>query len=314
MSIIERLKSLPPAADRLQRRRPWLAFAVAVGKKFGDDRAGNLAALIAYYAFVSIFPLLLVLVTVLDIVLRHNSELREHLVSSALHAYPVIGPRLSANVHPLTSTGIALVIGLAAALLGASGVARAIQTALAAIWAIPPDRRPSFPWSAIRAVALVIVIGAGQILVALLSGVAGGLGHVISGPAAAAGTIALSFVMNIGVFLVAFTVAVGGEVSWRDLRLAAVLSAASWQVLLLLGGYIVARLLHHSSVVYGIFGVVLGLLAWLYLQAQITLYAVEVATVRRWRLWPRGLVGPPTDADRRAYEYYQRATRRPPSG
>ncbi len=64
----------------------------------------------------------------------------------------------------------------------------------------------------------------------------------------------------------------------------AVLSAASWQVLQLLGGIIVGRTLQHSSALYGVFGIVLGLLAWLYLQAQITLYAAEVCTVRSWRL------------------------------
>ncbi len=309
---MQRLRNQPDRADRLQRRWPALAFAIAVGKKFGDDKAGDLAALVAYYGFVAIFPLLLVLATVLQLVLRNDPALRQRLVSSALHAYPVIGPQLSSNVHALTSTGIALAIGLIGALLGARGVAVAIQDALGAVWAIPEERRPSFPWSAIRAVALVIVIGVGQIVVALLSGAAGGLGHVVSGAAAEAGTIALSFVANVGVFLIVFKLAVTSEVSWRDLRLAAVLSAASWQVLLLLGGYIVGRLLHHSSALYGVFGVVLGLLAWLYLQAQITLYAVEAATVRAWRLWPRGLVPPPTGSDRRAYEYYQRSLRPPP--
>ena len=306
------LKALPGRADRIQRDRPWLAFPVAVWKKFGDDQAGNLAALVAYYAFVSIFPLLLVLVTVLQIVLRHDPALRERLVRSALHAYPVIGPQLSSNVHALSSTGIALVIGLVGAMLGARGVAVAMQNALNSVWAVPPDERPAFPWSTIRAIALVIVVGLGQLLAALLSGVAGGLGHLISGPAAEAGTVLLSFVANIGVFWLAFRLATAAKVSWRDLRLAAVLSAASWQLLLLLGGYIIGHLLHHSSAIYGVFGVVLGLLAWLYLQAQITLYAVEAATVRAWHLWPRGIAPPPTGQDVRAYDYYARAQRRAP--
>ena len=306
------LQALIGRADQIQRRRRVLAFPVAVWKKFGDDQAGNLAALVAYYAFLSIFPLLLVLVTLLQIALRHDPALREHLLSSALQAYPVIGPELRKSVHALGGTGVALAIGLVAALLGARGVAVAMQNAMYSIWAVPRDRRPGFPLSAARAVALVVVVGLGQILTALLSGLAGGLGHVISGFAAEAGTALVSFAANAGVFWLAFKLAVASGASWRDLRLAALLSAACWQVLLLLGGYIVGHLLHHSSELYGIFGVVLGLLAWLYLQAQLTLYAVEAATVRAWRLWPRGLAPPPTEQDAAAGEYALRAQRLPP--
>jgi membrane protein len=306
------LETLTDRADRLQRGRSWLGFPVAVAKKFGEDQAGNLAALIAYFAFAAIFPMLLVLVTVLQIVLRNDPALREKVLSSALHAYPVIGPELGNSVHALHSTGLALVVGLVVALLAARGVAVAMQNALCAVWAVPQDSRPTFPWSAIRAITLVLVIGIGQTLTAFLSGVAGGLGHLVSGAPAEAGTIALSLVANIGLFWLTFRLATARQVSWRDLRLAAILSAVSWQVLLLLGGYIVAHMLHRSSALYGVFGVVLGLLAWLYLQAQLTLYAAEAATVRAWRLWPRGLASPPTDQDEAAYEYYQRRQRQAP--
>jgi len=146
-------------ADALQRRWPPAAFAVAVWKKFSDDRAGDLAALIAYYAFVAIFPLLLVLVTLLDLVLRHDPALRHKLVDSALSAYPVIGTQIKNSVHPLTSTGLALAAGLIGALFGARGVARAMQNALNSVWAVPRDRRPAFPASALRSFGLVVVIG-----------------------------------------------------------------------------------------------------------------------------------------------------------
>src|SRR6266567_2687708 len=107
------------AADELQQRHVWLAFPVAVWKKFGDDQAGDLAALIAYFAFVSIFPLLLVLVTLLDLVLRHDQALRQQVISAALSAYPQFAPHLKASVHALHSTGAALAVGLIGAFLGA---------------------------------------------------------------------------------------------------------------------------------------------------------------------------------------------------
>src|ERR1700692_1763239 len=117
------------AVDRLQQRWPWLGFPVAVWKKFGDDQAGNLAALIAYYAFASIFPLLLVLVTVLDIVLGHDPALRQKILGSAFGQFPVIGTQLKANVHSLPQTGLALVIGLVLTFLGTRGIAGAVQNA-----------------------------------------------------------------------------------------------------------------------------------------------------------------------------------------
>ncbi len=300
-------------ADALQRRWPPAAFAVAVWKKFSDDRAGDLAALIAYYAFVAIFPLLLVLVTLLDLVLRHDPALRHKLVDSALSAYPVIGTQIKNSVHPLTGTGLALAAGLIGALFGARGVARAMQNALNSAWAVPLDRRPAFPASALRSFGLVVVIGLGQILTSFLSSLAVGAGHLVIGVLAEAGIIALAFAGNVGVFWLALRLATAAEVSWTDLRLGAILSAVSWQALQLLGTFIVGHTLRHTSALYGVFGVVLGLMAWLYLQAQVTLYAVEGCTVRAWRLWPRGLRPPPTDQDLRAYEHYGRAERRLPA-
>lgn len=306
------LDDLINRADGFQRRKPVLAFPLAVWKKFTDDRAGDLAALIAYYTFVAIFPLLLVLVTLLDFVLRHNPELRQHVISSALSAYPVLGPQIKNNVSPLHSTGIALAVGIVGAALGARGMAMAMQNAMNMVWAVPADRRPAFPWSMLRGAGLIAVIGIGQIVTATLSGIAGGLGHLLTGAPAEIGTVALAFVLNAGVFWIAFRLATASEVSWRALFLGAVLSAASWQILQLLAGIILGRTLQRSSALYGVFGIVLGLLAWLYLQAQITLYAAEVCAVRSWRIWPRSLRPPPTDEDRRAYERYDRAERHLP--
>src|ERR1700739_202974 len=99
------------ATDRFQQRWPALAFPIAVWSKFNDDQAGNLAALIAYYAFLALFPLLLLLVTVLDIVLKNNAALRASLLDSALAQYPVIGPQINNSLGSISGTGLPLVIG-----------------------------------------------------------------------------------------------------------------------------------------------------------------------------------------------------------
>jgi YihY family inner membrane protein len=293
------------AADRLQRRVWWLAFPIAVWKKFGDDRAGDLAALIAYYGFVSIFPIMLVVFTVLDLVLHSHPVLRKHLINSALSTYPIIGSQMRGSVHPLGGSGFVLVIGLVIALLGARGVASSVRYAFDTVWAVPQDRRPVFPWSLLRGIGFIVVVAAGQVVTGYLSSIASGVGHVVAGFAATVGVILASFVLNIGFFWLGFRLATSTEVSWRQLRLGAVLSAASWQVLQLVGGYVVGHKLQNGSALYGTFGVVLGLLGWLYLQAQATLYAVEICTVRAWRLWPRGLSKPPTEQDALARQRYQ---------
>ncbi len=293
------------AADRLQQRHAWLAVPVAVWKKFGDDRAGNLAALVAYYAFVAIFPLLLVLVSVLNIVLKNDSGLRQRVLNAALTQYPVVGLDLERSIGRLHGTGFALVIGLAGTFIGARGVASALQNALNSAWEIPFARRPGFPWSWLRSFALMFVIGVGFIVTTSLTTLAGGAGRVLPGAGAHVLAVAVSLVLNFGQFWLGFRLATAHEVTWKQLRLGAVMSAIVWQVLQTFGGYFLSHQLAHASPLYGTFALVLGLITWFYLQAELTLYAVEINVVRAYRLWPRSIAPPPyTEQDRRAYELY----------
>jgi membrane protein len=296
-----RAKGLIKSVDRAQRDRPWIAVPVATLKKFNDDRASKLAALVAYYAFASIFPLLLIAVTVLGIVARTNPTVGKHLLH-ALHQYPIVGTELSHSMrHGLNGTGLALVVGVLFTLYGARGIAGAIQNALNSVWEVPLFRRPKFPKNLLRSFGLICVIGPGQIITIALSTIAGGTGHLggIGGQIAA---IVVSLILNIGLFWLGFRIATAAEVATRDLRLSAILAAIAWQILQLIGSEFVK---HASNSAYGTFGVVLGLLAWFYLQAQITLYVSELNVVRARKLWPRALDPPPlTKADLDAYQLY----------
>jgi membrane protein len=281
-----------------------------VWKKFGDDNAGNLAALIAYYAFAAIFPLLLVLVTVADIVLKNDPALQHRLLDSALAQYPVIGPQLG-HIGPLHETGPALVIGLLGTFIGSRSVATAVQNALNTVWVIPIVRRPGFPWSWLRSFGLILVIGLGLIGTTILSGLAAGAGRVVSGFGATVAALVVSLALNIGLFWLAFRLGTAREIAWRQLWIGAVIGAVIWQILQAFGGYFVSHQLAHASSSYGIFAVVLGLLAWLYLEAELTLYAVEINVVRTYRLWPRSIAPPPyTEQDHRAFELYAQVQRR----
>ena len=278
------------AADRFQQRHRVLAFPVGVWSKFNDDQAGNLAALISYYAFAALLPLLLILVTVLNIVLKNNPAVRDSLLNSALAQYPVIGVHIKDNLGTIPGTGLPLVIGIVFLLFGARGVAGAMQNALCEVWDIKKEDRPGFPLSQLWAFALVVTVGIGFIVTTSLSSMAGGVGHVINGAVAYTGTVLVSLILNVGVFWLSFKIATAWQVPWRQLRTGAAIGAVCWQVLQVVGGYVISHQLHRASELYGTFGIVLGLLAWLFLQAELTLYAAEVDVVLTRRLWPRSIL------------------------
>ena len=304
-SMTVRARRFAHRVDRAQQDRRWLAIAAGTYKKFSDDQAGNLAALIAYYAFASVFPLLLIAYSILDIIAQQNATVGRHL-SSALKGFPLVGSYLGSHVHHgLGKTGIALAIGILLTLYSSRGIANAMQNAMNTVWGVPFFRRPGFGKALLRSLGLIALIGPGEVLTIALSSVAGGTGH-LGGVLAKLAALAVSLLLNIGLFWLGFRIATSAQIEARAMRLGAILSAIGWQVLQYFGGLIVS---HASNSAYGIFGIVLGILAWFYLQAQLTLYFVELDVVRALRLWPRALVPPPNSAaDLRAYELYAQTT------
>jgi YihY family inner membrane protein len=284
--------------DAYQQRHPWLGFPLAVVKKFGDDEAGKQAALIAYYGFFSLFPLMLVLVTVLGFLVGKNSHLANQVVHSVLARFPIIGDQIRTNIHSLRGSGVALAIGIAGSMWGGMGVVQAGQGAMDAVWNVPRKKRPNFLKSRLRALGLLLVLGIGVIASTFLAGLAtAGTGHSL---AVKVGVLALSTAVNIGLFLAAFKLLTVAGPTWGQLLPGAIVAAVAWEVLQALGGYYLGHTLKGASQTYGFFGIVIGLLSWIYLQAQVTLFAAEINVVRAYRLWPRSLIADnPTDADQR---------------
>jgi membrane protein len=296
-------------ADEAHQRRPWLAFPYAVFKKFGDDQAGNLGALISYYGFFSLFPLMLVLVTVLGMVLEGNTELQESIQDSALANFPVIGEEISSNVKALEGTGLTLAIGISLALWAGLGVLRVMQTAMNAIWNVPYKHRPNFLKSLLRAVIMLGVLG----FITVASAAAGSVGAGNDNPVLSVLWVVVSLGLNLVLFLLAFRILTTEDVSWGDVFPGALIAAIAWTALQAFGGYFVRNQLEGASETYGTFATVIGLLAWISLGAQVTLLAAEVNVVRKRRLWPRAIVQPPlTDADERALKSYAEVEERRP--
>lgn len=284
------VKRTATAMDRFQSRRPWTAVLVAVWRKSADDQAGYLAALICYFGFVALFPLLLIFVSLLDVTLKSHPELHRDLLKSALMQYPVIGDQINNSLGQVSGTGLRLGIGIAVLVLGTRGVAFAMQNALCQIWEISRPDRPNFFKRSVYGLALVVAIGSGLVVTSFLSGIAGGAGHLLTSFGAYVGAVAISLTLNVGVFWLAFRLATMRMVPWRNLRFGAMLAALVWQVLQVTGGYAVTHSLQRVSTLYGAFGVVLGLLGWLYLQATVTVYCAEVDAVLAKGRWPRSLL------------------------
>ena len=278
-------------------------------KKFGDDQAGNLAALIAYYGFLSLFPLMLVMVTLLGLLLRTNPELQGTIKTSALANFPVIGDDISGSIHSLRGSGLALATGIVVALWAGLGVMKVMQTAMNAVWNVPYRHRPNFFVSLLRAFMMLLVLG----VITLASAAAGSVGAGSDSLLLGVAGIASSVVLNLILFLLAFRILTTEDVTWGDVLPGAAVAAVAWTVLQAVGGYIVSHQLEGASDTYGAFATVIGLLAWIYLGAQMTLFAAEVNVVRKRRLWPRAIVQPPlTDADERALKgYAEQEERRP---
>lgn len=281
--------------DELQQRRRWLAIPLAVFKKFGDDQGGSLAALVAYYAFFSLFPLLLVFTTILGFVLRDNPTAQQSVEHSVLHQLPVIGTQIT--LHSLRGSVTALVVGLITSLLAGLGVTGAAQNALDRVWAVPFKERPNFWQSRLRGLGLLTFLGLLFIISTFASGVVsggfGGIGDLVAG-------YVIALLVNFALFFAAFRLMTASAIPSRDLRIGVVVAGIVWTILQALGGYFIGHVLNKQSDAGKTFGLVIALLVWLHLGAQVMLYSAEINVVVTRRLWPRSLFGPPeAPADKR---------------
>lgn len=310
MSVIDRL-------DGFQRRHRTVGFPLAVIYKFFDDTGGYLAALITYYGFLSIVPLVLLATSLLGFLLQGEPGRQEQILDTALSQFPVIGTQLN-SATGLSGSGVAVVVGLVGTLYGALGVAQAAQNAMNEAWAVPRNKRPDPFTSRLRSALLLLTAGVAILVTTTLSVLAGGftdnLGVV--GPALPWIAVVLALAINALVFVFAFRLLTAAPLAIGEVLAGAVVASVLWQLLQTAGVAYVNSVVRNAGDTNGIFALVLGLMAWIYVGALCLVFCVEINVVRARQLYPRALLTPFTDrvdltkADRSAYTAYAQAQRK----
>jgi YihY family inner membrane protein len=310
MSMISR-------ADAYQRQHRWAGLPLAVVYKFFDDQGSYLAAQITYYGVVSLFPLLLLLATFLGYGLHGSQHFQRQVLDSALVQFPVIGDQIARNVRSFHGSVPGLVIGILGCLYGGLGIVQATQNALNKIWGVPRNGRPNPVRARLRSLLLLAAGGCSVIVTTVLSALgaaANAYGSSVGGSVRVAAA-ALAVALNVTLFVVAFRVLPGRPVTLRQSRAGAIAAAVIWQALQLAGALLLGHKLKGATATYGLFAIVLGLLAWVYLGAVTVVICSEFNAVRAQRMWPRSLLAPFTDnveltpGDQRAYTSYAKTER-----
>ncbi|HVB05522.1 MAG TPA: YihY/virulence factor BrkB family protein [Acidimicrobiales bacterium] len=305
------IKQALGAVDTFQQRHRAAGFVYAVQKKYGDDNAGALVAQLTYTMFVTIFPLLLLLITILGLVLAGDPSARARITASAFGEFPIVGHQLAGNIHALKRGSlIGLIIGIVGLIYGSTSLAQTGLSAMSQVWNVPFVKQPNFLAGLARSLLFLVVLALELVVTTVLSGFGTFGRHNI-----ALGVLAELFagLANVAFYIGTFRVLTPKQVAIRTLLPGAIVGGVFFTILQAVGGYVVGHDLKGASATYGLFGVVLGLIAWLYLGARATLYAAEVSTVLHHHLWPRALVQPPlTDADERAMRLQVLALQRRP--
>lgn len=293
--------SLTERLDRAQRRNRTAGIAVATVKKFQEDRSTRFASMIAFWAFFSVFPLFLLVVSLLGFFLPASEK--AHVLHHVASLFPLLDPT---TVGGLSGSVWSAVLGGVTAIWSGTAVVRTVEFAFNSVWEIPMHERPKMGEQLVRAAETLGTIGVGLVVSTVISGfVTGQSNGVHLGVAGHVGGYLIAVALDVGLFLVAFRLLTDREVTFRDVLPGALLSGLTFFVLQEVSSYIISNRMHHAQATYGHFATVITILWWFYLQSVITLLGAQLNVVLHERLYPRSLSGKDlTEADRRALESY----------
>lgn len=288
-----------------------IAVAVAVHRKASEDRAGDLAAVVAFYGFFSLFPLLLLLGTILGFVLDSHPGLRTDIVDAAVSQFPQ-SPELRDAITQVDGNGVALVIGLVGTLWGSFAVVNALRSAFDDIWAVPIRERAGLLPATLRNLAVVTMAAIGLVGSAALGAISDIIGDFPLG-ATIATNLAGILVSGL-VFLGVFWFLSPRDVPLRHLAPGVVLVTVGWWVLQRLSATVIAHQLGGRGAATGVFAAGAVLLAWLALQARLTMLGVALNAVLARGWWPRALEPVAEhEGDRRVLKAHARTEERIPA-
>ncbi len=302
--------------DRTQRRHSVIGFPLAVFYKFFDDQGNYLAAASTYYAFVAIFPLLLLASSIFGFILQGNPALQEQVLNSALATFPIIGDQLG-RPEGLQGSAGAVIVGAIAALYGALGLGVSIQNLLAVAWAVPRNSRPNPILLRVKSLLLLVFAGLAVLGISIFSAV--GANTEVFGDSlnlTIRALIQIATVVIVGLVLTGLF-RFGQAPTSQRMRTApgAFTVAVLWQLLQYIGTVYAKHVLNGASTLNQTFGLVLGLFGLIYIASVMAVLGLQVNVVLARRLWPRALLTPFTDsvdlteADRRAYAMYAQMQR-----
>ncbi len=242
--------------------------------------SGRNASLLAFFTFLSIFPLMLAATTILGLLLQNDEDLQRRIVNGAISEIPVLGSQLREDADSLNGSVWVLVAGLLGAIWSSTKAFVGLQGALDDVWEVDIDDRAGMPIQRGRAIVGILILGAAQIGNIVIATAVNATGL----PGISQFLIALPTVLlNIVVLAAMFRFLTSAEPTWRDVWPGSIVAGIAFSILQQFGPRIVERVTENASDTYGTFAVVLGLITWLSLVSISALMAAELnaALVRR---------------------------------
>ena len=287
--------------DAGQKRWGPTSVAVATFKKYSEDQSGSLATAIAFWAFFSIFPLLLVAVTVLGWVLSNTDK--TSVLTKLAGMFPLLDPN---SITGLTGSWWPVVLGALTALWSGIAVISAMQTAFNSVWEMPYHRRPGKLKQILRSLWVLATVGVGLVVSTLISSfITSSANGVHLGVAGHIAGYVIAVLLDVALVLAAFRILTEGDITVRDVLPGAVLTGVIFFILQELSALIISQHLKSAQSTYGHFATVITILWWFYLQAVVTMLGAQLNVVLKERLYPRSLVNAPqTEADYRVLQVY----------